>query len=248
MLDSHVRDQRKVPMKNDGAELSFLIGWALLAALATTLAGCATRSNVPYDPTDFRAPDAVAPLDVTQHYRLGPGDVVGVQVYRAAEISGDQKVDDRGTIDFPLIGQVPALGSTTSELARTIEQRLGENYYQNPQVSVTLKDAVGRRATIDGSVRQPGIYPIDAATTLMRAVALAQGTTDDANTQRVVVFRTIEGQRAAAAFDLRAIRAGLAADPPIYGSDIIIVDGNQTRRLLRDILQTIPLLAIFRPF
>lgn len=248
MLDFQVCDQHKVAMNDAGVEIALSIRWALIAALAAALAGCATRSNVPYNPAGLRAPDAVAPLDVTKQYRLGPGDVVGVQVYRAADISGDQKVDDRGAIDFPLIGQVPALGSTTSELARTIEQRLGENYYQNPQVSVTLKDAVGRRATIDGSVRQPGIYPIDAATTLMRAIALAQGTTDDANTQRVVVFRTIDGQRAAAAFDLRAIRAGLAADPPIYGSDIIIVDGNQTRRLLRDILQTIPLLAIFRPF
>ena len=248
MLDFKVRNQQEVRMNACGARISFSIARASLAVLAAVLAGCAARSNIPYDSAGFRAPDPVAALEVTQLYRLGPGDVVGVQVYRAADISGDRKVDDSGAIDIPLIGQVHALGSTTTELARTIEQRLGQAYYQNPQVSVTLKDALGRRATIDGSVRQPGVYPIDASTTLMRAVALAQGTTEDANTRRVVVFRTIERQRTAAAFDLQAIRAGGAPDPAIYGSDIIIVDGNGTRRLLRDLIQTIPLIARFRPF
>lgn len=231
-----------------GLRPSPAIRWAMTIALVAALTGCASRSNIPYNPAGFRAPDAPAALELTQRYLLGPGDVVGVQVYRAADISGDRKLDDQGMIDLPLIGKVSALGSTTSDLARTIEQRLGQRYYQNPQVSISLKDAVGRRATIDGSVKQPGIYPIEAQTTLMRAVALAQGTTDDANTKRVLVFRTIEGQRMAAAFDLRAIRDGLATDPPIYGADIIIVDGSQTRRFYRDLLQSLPLLAIFRPF
>jgi polysaccharide biosynthesis/export protein len=83
---------------------------------------------------------------------------------------------------------------------------------------------------------------------LMRAVALAQGTSEDANPSRVYVFRTISGQRMAAAFDLRAIRRAEAEDPPIYGNDIVVVDGNRARSLFRDVIQTLPVLSLFRPF
>ncbi len=52
----------------------------------------------------------------------------------------------------------------------------------------------------------------------------------------------------AAAFDLQAIRRAEAEDPPIYGNDIIIVDGSQARQMFRDLLSAIPLIGIFRPF
>ena len=82
----------------------------------------------------------------------------------------------------------------------------------------------------------------------MQVVALAKGTTVNANPRRVVVFRQIDGQRQAAGFDLTAIRAGRMEDPVIYGSDIVIVDGDNTRQLWRDILSGIPVFALFRPF
>jgi polysaccharide export outer membrane protein len=63
-----------------------------------------------------------------------------------------------------------------------------------------------------------------------------------------VVFRTIKGQRMAAAFDLSAIRRAEAEDPMIYGNDIVVVDGSRGRALFRDIMTVFPLLAIFRPF
>jgi polysaccharide export outer membrane protein len=76
---------------------------------------------------------------------------------------------------------------------------------------------------------------------------MARGTTQDANLRRVVIFRQIDGQRMAAGFDLRAIRTAQMEDPTVYASDIIIVDGSQTRQMWRDVLQTIPILALFRP-
>jgi polysaccharide export outer membrane protein len=81
----------------------------------------------------------------------------------------------------------------------------------------------------------------------MRAVALARGTSEDANPGRVVVFRTINGQRMAAAFDLRAIRRAEAEDPAIYGNDIVVVDGSRARSIWRDVLGAIPILGVFAP-
>ena len=74
-----------------------------------------------------------------------------------------------------------------------------------------------------------------------------QVTTEDANARRVAVFRTISGKRQAAAFDLTSIRRGEAPDPEIFPGDIIVVDGSRVKAVQKQILQSIPLLAIFGP-
>jgi polysaccharide export outer membrane protein len=76
---------------------------------------------------------------------------------------------------------------------------------------------------------------------------MAKGTADDANARRVAVFRTVGGQRQAAAFDLTAIRRGQAPDPQIYPGDIVVVDGSSVKAAQKQILQSIPLLSIFGP-
>jgi polysaccharide export outer membrane protein len=83
----------------------------------------------------------------------------------------------------------------------------------------------------------------------MSAVALAGGAdADTANMRRVAVFRTIDGKRQAAAFDLLSIQRGEMPDPPVYSGDIIIVDGSSAKATTKKIFQSIPLLSIFRPF
>jgi polysaccharide export outer membrane protein len=85
--------------------------------------------------------------------------------------------------------------------------------------------------------------------TLMNAVALAGGANQEtANMRRVAIFRTIDGKRQAAAFDLLSIQRGEMTDPPVYSGDIIIVDGSSTKAATKKIFQSIPLLNIFRPF
>ena len=102
--------------------------------------------------------------------------------------------------------------------------------------------------TVDGAVKQAGSFPVAGTTSLMQAVALAGGTSEDANAHRVAVFRTIGGQRQVAAFDLMAVRRGQAEDPQIYPGDIVVVDGSSIKALQKQIFSTVPLLSIFRPF
>jgi len=77
---------------------------------------------------------------------------------------------------------------------------------------------------------------------------MAKGTTEDANPHRVVIFRQINGQRQAAAFDLKSIRRGEMPDAEIFGNDIIVVDGSASKSAFKNIVSTVPLLALFRPF
>lgn len=219
------------------------------AAAFVLLASCGTpRANIPFDPPSFQTPDPLPQIDASRIYRIGPSDVVTIAVFRAPEISGEQRVDDAGNISMPLIGAVHAQGNTTTELATVLRDRLGKRFYVNPDVAVTLKESPASRITVDGAVQAPGLYPIAGPATLVQAVALARGASEDANLRRVVVFRTIEGRRMAAAFDLAAIRNGTQPDPQVYRSDIIIVDGSKVSRIWRNILQALPIVAIFRPF
>jgi len=59
----------------------------------------------------------------------------------------------------------------------------------------------------------------------------------------VVVFRTVDNQRYAALYDLKAIRRGVYADPDIYPNDIVMVGVDRGRRLFRDLLAIIPLIT-----
>ena len=222
-------------------------GAALLLAALLALTACASAtSNVPYAQPGFNAPpDSI--FGENPDYRLGPSDLLTVTVYRAPEMTGDYRVDASGNIMLPLIGQTQVQGMTVGEVAAHLRGALGARYFVNPDVTVTLKEATSQRVTVDGSVNQPGVYPLTGRTTLMQAVAMARGATQDANLCSVVIFRQVEGQRMAAKFDLRAIRAAQMEDPVVYGSDIIIVDGSQTRQTLRDILMAIPIFAVFRP-
>ena len=178
----------------------------------------------------------------------GPCDTVSVTVFQVESLSGDFKVDPTGKIDYPLLGSVQAQGRTTQELGTQIAAALSQKYLQSPNVNVSVKDRAEQTITVDGSVRQPGVFTVKGPTTLLQAVAMARGTSEDANPSRVIVFRTIRGERMAGAFDLADIRRAQAEDPVIYGNDIIVVDGSRARQLYRELLGTIPLLSVLRPF
>lgn len=221
---------------------------ALSCLLLTACGGGRRSDDFAYDPANFTAPDPINSAEITQEYRLGPTDIIKVDVYRAQDLSGDLRVDEAGNVTMPLIGTVPAQGKTTLELAAAITSRLSEKYYENPIVNIALKEAAGQRITVDGAVNSPGVYPVLGKTTLMQAIAMAKGTNQNANLRKVVIFRTVNGQRMAAAFDLKSIRESEMQDPEVYGSDIVVVDGDGTRQVLRDMIQTVPILALFRPF
>jgi len=222
----------------------------VVAAAGTALvSGCAdTRGGpIPYSQT-FSVPDAptVAPLEAG--YKIAPLDTLTIKVFKMPDLSGDFDVDLTGQISMPLIGEISAVELTTAELDKRLTDKLGERYLQNPDVSVGVKASTRRSVTVDGAVNKSGSYPIGGPVTLMQAVALAGGSSPEANSHRVAVFRTIAGKRQAAAFDLVSIRKGQAEDPPIFPGDIVVVDGSSIKALQKQIMNNLPILSIFRPF
>jgi polysaccharide export outer membrane protein len=178
-------------------------------------------------------------------YRVGPLDVLEVEVFGAADLTRSVRVTEGGEITLPLIGRVRAAGQTVSELEAEIARRLEENYLENPQVTVFVKEYMSQRVTVEGAVREPGIYSLTGRTSLLQVIALSNGLDELANPKGIVIYRNLDGQRYAAAFDIREIRAGRMVDPEVLGNDIVVVDYSGARSGLKDFLYTVPALALF---
>ncbi|HEX6604752.1 MAG TPA: polysaccharide biosynthesis/export family protein [Sphingomicrobium sp.] len=221
----------------------------IVAVAMLFAAACADRPGgpIPYD-VQLGRPDAPSVVPLESDYRIAPMDTVSVKVFKSQDLTGDYEVDLTGHISLPLVGEVEAANLTTAQLDDRLTQLLGTKYFENPDVSVGVKASTKRAVTVDGAVKQSGSFPVAGQTSLMQAVALAGGTTEEANAHRVAIFRTIGGKRQVAAFDLVAIRRGQSPDPQIYPGDIVVVDGSSIKQAQKQILNSIPLLSIFRPF
>jgi polysaccharide export outer membrane protein len=193
------------------------------------------------------ASETAASQSVDGDYRIEPEDVVEIDVFQLADLHSSVVVDSAGKISLPLVGQIQAGGLTALELSKALGDDLKTSYVRNPQVTVIVKDAKGRRITIDGAVSAPGIYPLTGPTTLMQAVAMAKGPdVKFADLHRVVVFRMVGNQRTSASYDLAAIRSGKSSDPAIYGKDVIVVNTSGAKSVVNSLGGIAPILSVLR--
>jgi polysaccharide export outer membrane protein len=113
-------------------------------------------------------------------YRVGEGDVLKIMVYGNPDLDTTTRISGKGTILFPLVGEVAINGLTTSGVARKVADKLADGYILNPQVSVFVEKFGSQKATIMGQVAVPGLYELSGPTTLMELISKAGGLTDDA--------------------------------------------------------------------
>ncbi|WP_375402493.1 polysaccharide biosynthesis/export family protein [uncultured Sphingomonas sp.] len=173
---------------------------------------------------------------------IGPLDTIAVDVFNVAELSRELRVDSSGRISMPLVGEMDVRAKTANEVAREIETALGR-YVRQPQVTVNVRISVSQVVTVDGSVNEPGLYPVTNQTTLVRAIASAKGLAEFGESNDVVILRTVNSRRVAGLYNLDAIRRGAYQDPAIYANDLVIVGDSKERRLFRDFIAIAPLLT-----
>jgi polysaccharide export outer membrane protein len=235
----------------------------MLAALQMlailTLGGCASgghalsasSSSVVTTATSLPAPDTTSANGAYQgvsEYRVGALDLLEISVFGQPDMTRQVRVNTSGQVSLPLVGSLQAGGKTVQEIEQLIASRLTEQYMQNPQVTVFVKEYTSQRVTVEGAVGKPGIYPITGRTSLLQVIALAEGLSPLADPQGIVVFRMIGGKKMAAVFDLRAVRGGQIEDPRIYGDDIVSVEQSGSKTALRHFIETVPALALFGVF
>jgi polysaccharide export outer membrane protein len=154
------------------------------------------------------APQNVGPsVPVEPGFTVGPEDVLGVIVWREADVSSDVTVRPDGMITLPLIRDVKAAGLTPQELADRVQTALRE-YITDASVTVVLRQMNSRKVFITGEVAKPGAYPLNSTMTVMQLIAVAGGLNEFAEGKSISVMRIEGGQTKTFPFDYKNVANG----------------------------------------
>jgi polysaccharide export outer membrane protein len=204
-------------------------GWHLsvLAALAA-IAGfpvCATAGSPPAAARIAVAEPAAAPTSAQLDYRLQPGDIVSISVWKEKDLESDALVRPDGGLSFPLVGDVAAAGHTLRDVRDVLAQRL-KPYIPDPVVTVAIKEIGGDHVYVIGRVNRPGEYPFSQPIDVMQALSLAGGTTPFASLNHIVILhRDNSGEQHSLRFRYADVAHGrdLSQNVLLHSGDTVVV-------------------------
>lgn len=179
-------------------------------------------------------------------HQIGPLDLLEIEVFGVEELDRTVRVGANGEISLPLIGSMQAAGLSSQQLEQRIAVALAKDYLQDPHVSVFVADQVSQRVTVQGAVNEPGVFPMQGRTTLMQAIAMADGLNPVANAADIRIFREAAGGKMVMSFDLDQIEDGASGDPRLQTGDIVVVDVSTGKTVLNTVTGT--LRGFVRPF
>ncbi len=145
-------------------------------------------------------------------YRIGPNDVIRIQVFGEDDLTVESRVSGDGKINYPLLGMLQVEGRTTEELQQELTVRLGSGFVRLPKVSVSI--VRHRNFYVSGEVKTPGGYPYEEGLTVQKALSIAGGFTEKAEKQGLKVTRLTEG---------RVETLTIGPDDVIQPNDILMV-------------------------
>ncbi|MBC8018210.1 MAG: polysaccharide biosynthesis/export family protein [Verrucomicrobia bacterium] len=157
-------------------------------------------------------------------YILGPGDVIGISVWRDDSLTRTVVVLPDGKITFPLLGDLIAGGKTVAQLKQVLESGL-TRYVADSSVTVEVKQSNSMIIYIIGRVNAPGRQVLVANTNVLQALAMAGGTNPFARKSKVKIFRQEDGKTAMFLFNYDEVAEGrhLEMNIELKRGDVIIV-------------------------
>lgn len=188
---------------------SFLV-WTALAAAAC--GASVDNRKVVLDP----------PVESTS---LGPGDIFRMQIVGEKDLPDEYQVASDGTVDVPYLERVPVNGLEPQQVARLVRQKLMEKQIlSNPTIVVSVKEYASKRVTVLGQVQKPGTFPFTHNMTLIQALSLAGGLTQQANEDRVNLTRHTKNGTRTVVISVGAITGGRSPDILLQSGDQIYVN------------------------
>ena len=124
----------------------------------------------------------------TYEYTISEGDVLYIYIWQEETLSQEVIVRPDRKISFPLAGDIPAAGLTFPQLKQELTKRL-KDYIKYPEVSISLKKLGGKKIIVLGEVKTPGVYSVTGKKTMLEALALAGGVTEDAVLSSTILIR-----------------------------------------------------------
>ena len=160
----------------------------------------------------------------TSAYRLQPGDVLLVDVWKEKELQQEILIRPDGGITFPLAGDLVAADRPVEALRSELETRL-RHYIPDAVVTVGVKTVSGNRVYVIGKVNRPGDYMLVRPTDVMQALSLAGGATPFADVNAIRVLRREHGVEHALEFRYADVERGHKLEQNILlsGGDTVVV-------------------------
>jgi len=158
-------------------------------------------------------------------YRIGPEDVLEINVFEVDELNRTVRVEEDGTITLPLIGRVAVGGLTQEGVAQRLTELLQAGFVKNPQVTIFIKEYRSRQVGVLGAVETPGSYPLVGRKTLMQMLSAAGGPTETAGNEVLILREGPNGDSSTIRVDLRElwVDGNTELNIPIEPNDVINV-------------------------
>ena len=205
---------------------SLLMGTWLLLSLGTApkADGQAASEGSKQKPGTQAAQTATEATANDAEYKIGPQDVLRIDVWKEPEISRTAPVRPDGRISLPLINDVQAAGLTATQLAAVIADGL-RKYITNPQVTVGVTEINSRRVYVTGEVTRPGAFPLLPNMTVLQALSSSGGFTQFARLKNIYVLRTEDGKQVKHPFNYKEVVSGKKPESniPLQPGDVIVV-------------------------
>jgi len=165
----------------------------------------------------------VAPFVAVAPFRIGPEDILDVQVWKNSDLSRIVPVRPDGMISLPLVNDIQAAGLTPTDLRQQITQRLAE-FVPSPEVSVIVREVHSVKVAVIGAVRMPGLFEVKSPATVLDMLARAQGLSEFADRGRIVVLRQNGATTTRIPFNYRQVAEGSEQDNfSVLPGDVIVV-------------------------
>lgn len=157
-------------------------------------------------------------------YVIGPGDLLKISVWKEEGMDQQVLVKPDGGITFPLAGDINASGMTTIELTQELVKKL-KRYIPNPNVTVSVLQAVSNKVFVIGKVNRPGEFNATGYMDVLQALTMAGGLTPYADSDDIkIIRRTKEGNKVME-FDYDDVASGERLDMNIIlqAGDTVVV-------------------------
>ena len=158
-------------------------------------------------------------------YKLNPGDVLQIAVWKEEGLQQQVLVLPDGDISFPLAGHIKAAGLSPEQLQKVLHTRL-KNFFADPVITVTVVQVSGNKIYVIGQVRNPGEFPANRPLDVMQALSLAGGLTTFAADKDIKVLRRgAGGKQQAIAFNYSEVSKGKQLDSNVVlnAGDVVVV-------------------------
>lgn len=160
----------------------------------------------------------------TQSYKVLPGDVLRISVWREDDLQLEVLVRPDGAFSFPLAGEILTSNKTVLQLQDEVAERLSR-YISDPVVTVTVQQILGNKIYVIGQVTRPGEFVVNPQVDVMQALSMAGGTTPFAALNDIKILRRSSSGQQAISFRYNDVIKGnnLAQNIILQSGDVVVV-------------------------